>query len=167
MLTKGARTILIVSVNYGFACGRIRTVRKGEHMALIEHRSSLPDPRTVKALADQVIAAENELARLRAEWKALFTAPPDNEQDDLRGTLSDRILNLINSDEARTFTSGIVSRQLNANPNSVGPLLSRLVAEKKIRKVGHGDYRAHSQPVDWISEMNGLTPNENPVSSSS
>jgi len=131
-------------------------------MALIDDRL-IPRPREVKALADKLIQAEDELSRLKAEWRAMFTTSPEQGGEDSRATLSDRILNLINSDETQTFSSGMVSQRLNANPNSVGPLLSRLVAEKKIRKVGHGDYRAHSQPTDWMVAEEKPAPNESPA----
>lgn len=124
-------------------------------MPITFHASRLPDPREVKKLADRLIEAENELAKVKSEWTALFTSAPVDE-DSGKGTLSDRILDLISSRFQETFTAPQVTTLLGANPNSVGPLLSRLVAEKKIRKVGHGEYRGHTPRLPWMPEVEGL-----------
>ncbi len=116
-------------------------------MALTVNFSRVPDPREVKKIADRLIDAENEVAKLKAEWAALFTASA--ETDESRGTLSERIVNLIQSRYEQTFTAPMVSQLLGANPNSVGPLLSRLVAEQKVRKVGHGEYQGTSPDPLW------------------
>ncbi len=117
-------------------------------MALtFQSRSNVPDPREIKRMIDRLIEAENEVLKLRAEWAALFKQQP--EEDVARGSLAEKIAKLINDNFERNYTMPQVSEALGANPNSVGPTLSRLVAENKIRKVAHGEYRGFTPRTIW------------------
>ena len=114
------------------------------------------DPREVKKMAEALIEAETQYLKLSAQWVALFSASGD-EEDAARGTLAERIVNLLSGRFDETFTTPQVVATLNANPNSVGPILSRLVAERKIEKVGHGEYRAkRTAPEGSTSSFNQL-----------
>ncbi len=104
----------------------------------------VPDPREVSKLAAALIEAEDRLRSLRESWEALFM-PGGVESAEQAATLADRILEMLDSDPTTSFTAPQVARQLSANPNSVGPILSRLVREDKIAKAGYGAYRSRGE----------------------
>jgi hypothetical protein len=115
---------------------------------------ALPDLLEVKRIVDALYEAESHIAKLRAEYAALFAGCEIDEDGGKGGTIGERILGLLSANPSITFSAPRVALELGAKQTSVGPNLSRLVAEGKIRKVGHGEYKAlHPALSSWTPSM--------------
>lgn len=109
---------------------------EGEEMA---HR--IPDPDEILNLAQELKIAREKTAALQAQWNSFFTPSESSSATETRqASLQDRIVDLLDSTSDKTFTTATVTAILSANPNSVGPLLSRAVADGKIQRMSHGEY---------------------------
>ncbi len=108
---------------------------------------TVPTPNEVLALAAKIKDAETALAQLQQQWNELFN-PRSERRHALKETvptLMDRVLALLSSNENTTYSAFDIAARLEANRNSIGPLLSRLVSDGKIEKRGHGTYGAVSK----------------------
>ena len=106
----------------------------------------IPEPEEILSLAQELKDARKRVADLQTRWN-LYFAPEEPilaglPQDTAQPTLQGRIIALLESKPDDTFTTASVTMLLDANPNSVGPLLSRAVADGKIARRGHGEYGA-------------------------
>jgi hypothetical protein len=105
---------------------------------------TVPTPDEVLDLAHRIKDAKIRVQQLEEEWNELFTPRATrNHATRLDGaTLADRVLKLLHHDPNTTYSAFEIAANLNANRNSVGPMLSRLVTESKIEKRGHATYGA-------------------------
>ena len=106
----------------------------------------IPEPEEILSLAQELKEAREKAAVLQSRWNSYFAfeepLPVVFQQDMAQPTLQSRIIALLESKPDETFTTAEVTTLLGANPNSVGPLLSRAVADGKIVRRGHGEYGA-------------------------
>jgi hypothetical protein len=105
---------------------------------------TVPSPEQVLALAYKIRDAKAALLQLEEQWNELFI-PKSERAQTVRSdgsTLMNRVLEFLGKDETGTFSAFDIAANIRANRNSVGPMLSRLVAEGKIEKRGHGTYGA-------------------------
>jgi hypothetical protein len=106
----------------------------------------IPEPEEILKLAQELKEAREKAAELQSRWNSYFALednlPIVSQQDMAQPTLQSRIIALLESKPDQTFTTAGVTMLLDANPNSVGPLLSRAVADGKIARRGHGEYGA-------------------------
>ena len=52
--------------------------------------------------------------------------------------------------QGSTFSAFDIAARIGANRNSVGPLLSKLVSERKVEKRGHGMYSANRAVASFV-----------------
>lgn len=102
--------------------------------------STIPDPKYVVELANRLSSARDELAQLESEWIALFNQHGPRTDVPFSASLSERIVDLLEIDPARSYTATEVALSLSAKESSVASILSRLVKEDKLEKRGHSSY---------------------------
>lgn len=113
----------------------------------------IPDPEEVLSLAQDIKETKAKLKELEQRWVGLFSVANEIVAVSESPSLQLRIVQLLDSRPNDVFTVSRVAGELNANENSVGPYLSRLVSETKIAKRGRGLYGS----LDGVSRVIGQT----------
>lgn len=107
-------------------------------------RRMAPDPKAVLHLAEQIVDTEARLAKLKAEWEAIFSMANTESAQIARkreGSLASRVEAIVLAEPARLFTIGQVAEELNEDSLKVGRALFQLANNKRIFSPSRGLYR--------------------------
>jgi hypothetical protein len=110
-----------------------------------------PDPKAVLKLADDIVKAEEHLAKLKSAWEAMFT-PASNPAPATRkreGSLASRVEAVVVAEPDRVFTIGYVAGMLEEDSLKVGRALFQLANNNRIISPSRGLYRA--KPVEAVA----------------
>jgi hypothetical protein len=120
-----------------------------------------PEPKEIIDLANQILAAEETVKRLRLKWDSYFSGTVSSPSKAIRpirrkaagraiqpDSLQGSITLAMEAEPFKTFTAAYFSEKLNADINKVRNTLARLAYKGKIHSNTKGVYSASEHPVE-------------------